>query len=212
MAKSFFDNWVNKSYSNDYHLLTLKHSSFIGKLKILIILIVVLLVTAIVIWPLTNVGQKRFKLNFGDAEISKEDEKVRMINPRLHGLDNQNQPYNITADNAVKTDEFNLVLQSLNGDILLKDGGWVNILSDIGNYNIETKKLDLNGSVNLFTDSGYEAFTEIAHVNLNEGMAAGDEEVFIQGPLGTIKANGFVIRENGDNIFFYGGVHLIAYP
>jgi len=187
---------------------TIQHSSRVNLLKKSILLLLLFLVVLMSVWPLTELGKKQFNISFEKIEIPLDDEKPRMLKPRFHGLDSNRQPYNITADDAVKKDENNILMQNINADISLKNGEWISLLSDEGTYRVMDKQLDLNGSVNMFTDTGYEIFTQSAHLDFKENKASGNSAVVAYGPLGTMNANGFIVSSGGETVVFFGGVHL----
>lgn len=188
-----------------------KHALLVSDLKRLAIILSALLVLLVLVWPLISPGDAGFEFAFDDVEVT-DNYKPRMVRPRLQGLDDNNQPYNMLAEEAIEEDSETLLLSQVSGDISTKDGAWISLMSETGEYKTSEKLLYLNGSVNLFMDSGYEMFTESAHIDLSSSEAVGNEEVFIQGTLGTLEAKGFVIRQEGDHVLFHGGVHLITYP
>jgi len=163
-------------------------------------------------WPLTKMGKKNFKVTFEGQNGEGLLEEPSMLKPRFHGTGKSGNPYNITSDEAVQTNQNKMALQKVNGDMVLKDGSWMTILSETGDYNIGKKEVDLNGSVNLIIDTGYEMNTESAHINLSENMAAGEEAVTVHGPMGVLTADGFIIREGGNEMIFHGNVHMITIP
>ncbi len=195
-----------------------RHSRLIGRLRLLVLLLIVLLVAALLIWPLTQAGQKQFKLTMHSTQKDDqgvfsppsliENEQSHMVKPRFYGLDKNKQPYSITADDAVQLTEHHFRLTQIAADILLSDDGWITLLSNSGLYDAEKKTLSLQGDVNMFTDQGYEFFTDSAHILHAEGRAEGNEQVIIQGPLGTLVAGGFTLEEQGSELFFDGGVQL----
>jgi lipopolysaccharide export system protein LptC len=192
-----------------------KHSSFVSLMKRRIIIAVTLLIALLIIWPLTDIGSSSYKLNFdgsGAETIQNAHEKPEMQNPKFHGIDKNNRPFNITALKGISLADNKILLDNINGDITLKDGSWISILSEQGNYNVETQELFLNGKVNLFMDNSYEFFTESANINLEENMATGVEKVRIQGKIGVLDANGFIIKNSGDEVLFLGGVKLVGSP
>lgn len=212
MEKKFSKNWPEKTPDSDYRIPTIQHSTRVGKLKFAVIFISLFLILTLIIFPLTDIGKKSFKVTFHDTGDSSSYENPTMLKPRFHGMNKNNRPYNITADDAIKESENKVALQSINGDMLMKDGSWMTLLSETGDYLIVKRELDLNGSVNLIMDNGYQFFSESAHLNLDENMAAGNEATVVHGPLGILNADGFIIRDGGDNIFFHGNVHLVTKP
>lgn len=180
-------------------------------MKRAIVGLVGLLVVVMIVWPLTNMGKRSFKVNLAGSSAPADD-KPHMIKPRLHGMDKDGQPYNVTARDALQEDKDNVMMQEVSGDVALKDGGWVSLTADTGHYNVTAKTLDLLGAVNVVTDSGYELTTETARALLHKKEVQGDVSVHLQGPLGTLVADGFNLQGATNTIIFKGNVHLKAYP
>jgi len=212
MAKKFSYKSQKKVNPADYRMPTSMYSTRVSKLKVASIFISLFLVLALIIWPLTNFGKKSFKITFENTDDPLLYEQPVMTNPRFYGVDKNERPYNIVADSAIRQTKDNIALQNINSDMLLQDKSWMTLLSETGDYSTRKNELDLNGSVNLIIDSGYEFFTESAHINLKENMSSGNEAVKVHGPMGILYADGFIIRDGGDNIFFHGNVHLITKP
>lgn len=186
------------------------YSTMVSKLKIIVGFAAAFLIIMIIVFPLLDDNRQGIKVIPKDG-VSDND-KPSMEKPRLHGTDANNQPYNITAERAVQEDAKNMTLYKIEGDIHLKDGAWISLLSDSGKYSVSSRTLDLSGSINLFMDNGYEFLTETARVDLKQSIATGNDKVFVQGPLGKLQSQGFVIKNNGDDMEFTGGVHLVIFP
>lgn len=197
-----------RGYGGEFY----RHSRRVRKLKIVMISLTSLIILAVIVWPLTNMGQNSFKLGLENNNQVSSTDATNMIKPRFHGLDKNKQPFNVTADSATQKDTENVLLDNINADILLKDGDWMSLLSKTGTYNIKRKHIDLKGKVNLLINNGYEINTESAYIDLNENIASGNETVTVHGPLGNMTAQGFIVRDNGRSIMFHGGVKLITKP
>ncbi len=187
------------------------YSRRVRRVKLFAVSAAIFLTVLLIALPLTNLGTRGFKLSFDNMEVD-SPENPKMTKPRFHGIDKNNQPFNITADEAVQKNTDIVILENINADVLLSDGQWMSLLSESGNYNIMRRELDLNGSVNLFMSNGYELLTESAHINMEENLATGNEEVVVKGPIGNMRANGFIIRNRGANIIFHGDVHMVIHP
>ncbi len=189
---------------------TARHKTLIDKLKLLIFTIITILVLSIIIWPLTDYGKKGLTLKF-ERRGNIGDEPV-MIKPRLHGVNDDNQQYNVSAEKAVQLDKKTVELYEVDADIYLKNGQWLNITANKGLYDAQIREVDLNGNVNIFLDNGYEVSTEASKVYLKKGRVEGNKPVTVNSPMGVIKANKFVVYNQMDSVKFIGNVHLKAYP
>ncbi len=162
LLDTFFERAVPRRYSAFYsHLVTL--------LKLVLPSVAVGLVAMILLWPQLNPIDQRFRLK--PVAVGIDDlENLRMINPRYTGSDTQNQPYVVTADQALQVSGDSNVtdLVKPKGDLTLKDGTWLALSAEAGVYRKKDELLDLEGNVNLFHDGGYEIATSRARIDLRQ--------------------------------------------
>ena len=189
------------------------YSRFVSAMKLLLPITALILIALVLIWPQLKGTDSRFKIGFSGIE-AREAEGLNMVNARYMGTDNKNQPFSITADIArnLVPDATVVELEMPKADMSLEDGSWLVLTANTGAYNQPEKTLSLNGAVNLFHDSGYEIRTSSAEIDLGKNLASGKEPVAGQGPFGELRAQGFVLRNNGSIISFTGKSHLILYP
>ncbi|MDB2414708.1 LPS export ABC transporter periplasmic protein LptC [Rickettsiales bacterium] len=216
VKKRFLDSIIAK-----YHLiLQMMQEPISGHSRVVVVIKAVLLFGAIVlllvlsIFPMVNSVHDQYRLTFSHVEqVEKNGEKqTQMLNPRFQGIDEDGQPYNVTADIAIRDKNDKLYLHNINADMTLKDGTWLSLLSSQAKFSPEEKVLDVSGAVSLFTARGYELATESVHIDLKNQKVIGNEMVQCQGPVGTIKADRFSVLGNGDVINFSGNVKIKLYP
>lgn len=189
-----------------------KHSSFVTKLKISLISLSIAMLMGLIIWPLTEIGQEQHKVSLERVDANNTDSKIVMEKPRFYGIDSNNQPYNIIAMEAKQQSENVIILSNVTGNMMLKDGMRVSMKAKTGTYNLLDKNVELVGNVNIITDNGYKFDTNTVHVDVETNIIKGDEKVKIIGLLGVLSSNSFIIKNNIDEMNFYGDVHLVAYP
>ncbi len=194
------------------------YSGLVRGLRVTLPLVALILVAMVVIWPHLKAEDLAFRIVFSSITGSL-DEDPNLLNPRYVGTDDQDRPYSITADIAKKlnsaplSDPGSLIgLDKPKADMTMNDGTWLVLTADNGVYAQGDETLDLEGSVNLFHDTGYEFRTEEASVDLAKGIAAGDVPVEGQGPFGTLNAEGFRLLDRGNRIVFTGKSKLVLYP
>ncbi len=188
------------------------YSHFVAFLKLLLPMIAAALMLIVVIWPEMTSRDEGFRI--GVADISVEDAKnLRMVSPRYMNIDKDGQPYVLSADETTQAsgDDQLLQLTRPKADITLKDGTWIALNAEFGNYYREDKLLDLYGAVNLYQDEGYEFHTTRALFDLNTGGASGQEAVQGQGPFGTVESEGFRILDSGNAILFTGRSRMVIF-
>jgi lipopolysaccharide export system protein LptC len=189
------------------------YGRFVGFMRILLPTIATALIVLVALWPQLSDQQRR--LTFSPAKITSEAARnLTMKNSVFSGVDSRKRPYSVTADSVrmAGDDNAELAMTQPKADILLRNGSWVAVTAQRGDYSRDTKLLKLLGDVNLFHDDGYEFNSQSALVDLMAGDAHGSDPVRGQGPFGNIEAEGFLIRNRGAQIIFTGRSKLILHP
>jgi lipopolysaccharide export system protein LptC len=145
------------------------------------------------------------------AEPEAVSTDVRMINPRYTGRDQALTPYTVTADVAIRRrgaapGVTDLEAPRLNYDFLNATSDASQVLAETGRYDQPNRTLDLFSDVNLSTPEGYSFRSEHARIYLQEERVVGEEPVAGAGPMGSIRADRYEIREGGNHIIFEGNV------
>lgn len=189
------------------------YSRFVTLAKLLLPTVAVALIAAVFIWPQLQSRDGGFNLGFAQLKIG-DAERLRMINPRYTGLDQNQLPYEVTAEvanqDSPKADDIGL--EKPKADMTLSDGTWIAIEAPLGNYGQKSQLLNLSGGVNLFHDSGYEFNSPTARVDLTKGTAEGHERIVGHGPFGDAEGEGFRLLDKGKTIIFTGKSKVVLYP
>ena len=190
-----------------------RYSRFVGLMKLMLPLGAAALVVIVVIWPYLNGREDGIPLSFASIGVGL-DEKVFMTNARYMGSDDSDQPYTLTAELIAEEegDDEAVRLTKLQADIMLNDGSWLALTADSGVLNRENEQLVLVGSVNFFSDSGYEFRTRRAEIDLGSKRVHGVDPIEGQGPFGTLYADSFRLEDQGRSLFFEGHVRVTFYP
>jgi lipopolysaccharide export system protein LptC len=204
------DEWIAAATENP--ILSLgKRTSIVAKIKYLLGLGVMLLLASLILWPLLYSIDQPLKLTFNALE-TKEAQPKTMVNPRFHGLDKFNRPFNIKADDASQQGESLVALKNISGDMAVQNNQWVMLEATEGLANTENKTLHLTGKVRLYSSEGYEINSTSVDADLNTGIATSTVPVQIQGPLGLLTGTGFVLDLNEQKLNITGRIHLTLYP
>jgi lipopolysaccharide export system protein LptC len=189
------------------------YSRFVGIAKLLLLTLAGGLIVLLVVWSRINLDESRLRLGVTDY-APKDIDSLNMVNPRFAGIDAENRPFNITADQATQADEQGriIALTEPKADVTLTNGAWIALTADAGRYDREADQLKLSGSVNLFHDRGFELQTSRAKIDLKDGIASGNEAVRGHGPAGKLVAEGFRITDGGDRIVLTGHSRIILRP
>ena len=209
----FVDRWRHRRTPAEVIRAEHGYRRRLGMLKLLVPVVALGLVISLFAWPLINGGGDGFRVDFADKNfrINGRDE---MLSPRFVGTDSADQPYSVTAEVAMRPEGQDdiIYLMMPEAEITLDDGDWMFIEAQQGLYDRSNETLTLDGSVNMFTDSGFEVRTESIKFDLRDGSASGDQPVTSQGPWGYLKSLG-VRYQAADQVFtFPGRPTLVLYP
>jgi len=190
-----------------------RRSRFVGVMKFVLPMVAALLVAAVIVWSGGASRDQGFRLSFASGEGEAVPEPG-MMNARYMGTDSRNRPFVITAQRADITpeDPDTIVLHTLQADLTLESGAWIALTARSGVYHRRLETLRLEGPVSLFSDDGFEFNAQSAEVDLAGGSVASDRPVSGQGPLGLLDAGGFRVIDQGNRLFFSGGVKLVVFP
>jgi lipopolysaccharide export system protein LptC len=124
-------------------------------------------------------------------------------------VDSQGQPYTLTAvtANQVGPDRFDMTDPI--GDLTLNSGGWLSVTGLTGVYMQTAAQLDLSGNVTLYRDDGTTLHTDTATLDVHAGVATSADRTHVEGPFGTLDAQGFVVTDHGQLIRFAGPGRLV---
>lgn len=184
-----------------------RYTRFVLFSKMFLGILSVMMIITIIVLPVINADEEGLRIAF-KAVKEKTDSVPVMTNPTFQGVDEKNQPYLITADSAIQHDDATITLDNVQADMLTEEQAWMSVRAIKGTIDTEHKTLKLTGDVKLFQDQGYEFVTESVHVDMNAHVARGVKQVEGFGPMGTIRADGFVWRHDEQLLRFTGGVVL----
>ena len=140
-----------------------------------------------------------------------------MLSPKFSGFDSENRPYTIEALTAVQDREDpNLIrLTSINGHMVVSesDQATKDVITDVelnasgGLLRTEQQTMQLEGNIKLRSNNDYEFNTQLVFIEFETNRIYGTDPVQVSGPRGSIEAEEFEVTENGDRLFFGGGVN-----
>jgi lipopolysaccharide export system protein LptC len=99
-------------------------------------------------------------------------------------------------------------LRNIEADLALDKETWLNARARSGTVDMGTGQLELDGGIDLYTDSGYELHTLSASMNLKQNVVHGHQEVTGQGPDGTLRADSFHADRNAGLLTLSGHVRM----
>ena len=185
----------------------LRRRWLIGLVKGALPVAAVALLALLTLWPELTGDLDRARISYRRPTVGQEGGTVR--NPRYTGFDENGSPFTITAGSARQTMAGPQIpgrteLFEPAGDIVLVGGGWLMAKSDRGVYMQRDGQLDLYGEVSLYRDDGIEMQTSALTIDLKAATVVGPEQVHVQGPFGTLDAQGFTVMDRGAVLYFTG--------
>ena len=186
---------------------------FSGMIKLVLPAAAALILGLLLAWP-AIVPRQETVLPPMPEMTGSGGEEARVRNLQFSGFDKNARPFTITAEEGIQPEPGGdaVILERPNADIGLKDGAWLAASADRGYYDRKTEQLELDGSVNLLHDKGFELKTEKANVDFKNGIAWSDEDVEATGPQGIIRSEGLQVLDKGRRVIFTGRSHLTVYP
>lgn len=210
VAPSRLDRWTRRERPRVET--TLGYSRFVRIMKVTLPLVAFSLVVLVVIYSAT--GGAGSKVAIGVTELGALENDRQLVNPKLTGTDGRGQPFTVTAKSAsqVSGKARKLAIDGVVADVTMQDRSWISVGATHGVLDVEGKTLDLNQTISIFTDKGYECHTESARYDFGLGLLKGEQPINCQGPLGLMSSKKFEgLREPGI-MRFTGGVTTTYFP
>jgi len=189
------------------------YSRFVSFMKFVLPAAAVVLLVSLFIY--SGFFNRDDKLDITFRDIATQNDDLRMVSPRVSGLNKQGRPYELSADTATQdTGKPNLVrLENIDADMKLDpENGWLTMNAAKGLLDTDRQTLKLDDRVDLFTTQGYEFHAKSANVNFDKGTLESDSEVWGQGPLGSLRADSMSADNSTETINFQGRVKATIYP
>lgn len=170
-------------------------------------LVALALLTLIAIWPEISRDLNTTRFAIGRGTVDPESGKLSQA--RYNGVDEQERPYTVTADFARQTTPDRVDLTNPVGDMTLANGTWLRGEGRQGVYMQQEGQLDLSGNVILYRDDGITLQTDAATLDVKSGSASTASMVHVEGPFGTLDAQGFTVLDHGSVVQFTGPGRLL---
>ncbi|HEY2133878.1 MAG TPA: LPS export ABC transporter periplasmic protein LptC [Acetobacteraceae bacterium] len=167
----------------------------------------VMLLACLALWPELTRDADRARMSYRRGTVSPQGGQLK--GARYNGVDSHGQPYTLTAvtANQVGPDRFDMTDPI--GDLTLNSGGWLSVTGLTGVYMQTAAQLDLSGNVTLYRDDGTTLHTDTATLDVHAGVATSADRTHVEGPFGTLDAQGFVVTDHGQLIRFAGPGRLV---
>lgn len=189
-----------------------RHSHFVTIMKIALPLGAAALLMIVLFY--SGIFDKRDKLDITFREIASLNNDLRMVSPRINGLDTSGRPYLLTADTATqsKTNPSQIALDNVQADLKLSDADdWVSLSSNSGRLDTETEQIKLSPKIDVYVSTGYEFHGGSGLVDFRKGTFSTDDPVEGHGPAGTLRADAMTADNETRKIIFVGHVKMRLY-
>lgn len=142
------------------------------------------------------------------------DGRMVMKNPALKGLDKENRPYVLTAEEAIQdiNNPSQIELVRIDANVPMDDGLFAQITAGMGFYDSTAKTLRLDGEVDVVTDNGMTIRLQEADIDMGAGTLVTNNPVSMTSRQAKISADRLNIEGNGELIIFETHVKMTLYP
>lgn len=143
--------------------------------------------------------------------ISIQGRKIVMEKPKLSGFKRDGRSYELTASTATQDLKApNVVdLDTLNARMQTGNDGWANLKGARGTYDSKIELLEVDGGVNVLTETGLDARLKDARVEFKAGTITTDKPVDVRMPQGEVVAESMQVLDNGRRLVFEGRVRSV---
>jgi len=189
-----------------------RHSSFVSLMKIALPVGAVALMAVVLFY--SGIFDTHDKLEITFREIASLNNDLRMVSPRINGLDSSGRPYLLTSDTATqsKTNPSQIALDNVQADLKLSDGDdWVSLASTTGLLDSEAEQVTLGPKIDVYASTGYEFHGETGKVDFRKGGFSTDDPVEGHGPTGTLRADAMTADNETRKMIFVGHVKMRFY-
>jgi lipopolysaccharide export system protein LptC len=190
------------------------YSGFVKKLRWALPVLAMGILLVLMVWPRIDsiVENMRFKAPPIDKKaLEQAATENRLLNADFSSVDSQGRPYHILADQAVQQnkDPNRVVLIRPNGTLKAGEADTITLKGDHGLFQQDTHYLTLTDNVVMTRSDGSVMKTSVLHMDLSTNSAQTDQPVAIDGPQGSIRAQGMDSRNGGATTVFTGPAKLI---
>lgn len=208
---NFIKQWTHK----EVEILTRsfrRYSIYVIILKFVLPITALAMAVALFLYPAMTGNGKKIVLVAQETKTAPKTSPI-MSKPKFIGTDSQNQPYQISAKQAIQEKVNLLTLEEINADITLNNGDWISAVAGSGNYDSIQHQVNLFDEVNLYlvepTGNTYQAYTKNAFIDADKGILQSNDPVTIKSDAVELDAQSFIVEREKKKITFKGPVRLV---
>ena len=172
------------------------HSRLVFLLKIALPSFTALFLGIFVLAPTIENKLKKIKISMPTLEVT-DKISFYMDEGSFYGQGENDTLFSVDIKNF-KEDKVDdaMLFSEIQGKIFLKDGSWINISTNYGNYKKTKGSFLMQGNIVLNDSDGNEVYTEKADVNLKDMSVFGDEKIRALTNFMDIESDGFYFKKN----------------
>ncbi len=187
-----------------YKKMTL-HSRVVFLLKIALPSFIALFLSMLILSPAIDDKIKSIKISMPKLETTDEI-SFRLDDADFYGQGENDTLFSVNIKNFNENKENQaMYFSKINGKIFLKDGSWIDLSTDSGEYKKSNNIFSMSGNILLSDSDNNKVFTNKADVHLKDMAVSGDEKIHAITDFGEIEGDGFYFKKN-DTYRFLGKV------
>jgi lipopolysaccharide export system protein LptC len=188
-----------------------RYSVFVKFMKGALPMAALALAVVVLVYVLQPRETGRMALTF--ERLSRVENDLAMIKPRLSGTDDDGLPFMVSAASAMQEGRGSdrVRLEGVVADISLKDGGALHLTATKGVVDTKRHLLEVSNGIHVTSQDGYDARTESAKADLKAGTLHGESRIEAEGKFGRVTADRFALNRETRQLQFSGNVQMLIY-
>lgn len=188
-----------------------RHDRLIGILARVLPMGVGIVAALMIITPLSPRGEVSFLLD--RTKVAQIDERLSVDNAMYRGRDDQGRPFSVLAGEAVQRSsaEGLVRMDDLIAQLLLPDGP-ARLMAQGGTYDIENKKVAVDGPITVNAADGYRMTANGVSLDLENREITGEKGVKGEIPAGTFSAKSMHADLAARELILEGEARLTVTP
>ncbi len=141
--------------------------------------------------------------------IYSDEAFIEIDNPRFSEKSLSDKTYEIKAEKGLKSDN-ELKLFAIEGKFkTVKDGKWIYLKADKGNYSQDYNFIELQENIIFYTDDGEKVISNYATFDIQNDIIELAENVSHESMKGIILSDSSIITNNFNKITYFGNVESL---
>lgn len=193
------------------------YSRTIAWLKIVLPLLALLILSTLFL--LARTVDPAQNLPFADVDVNELAEEQRLGRPNFAGVTQDGSAISLSANRASPQDgnPDSLSGEAVVAGIDLPTGERIDVVSGMVTIDNSAGMATLTDGVTLSASNGFDIWTDDVRISLEETLVASDSATTVTTPIGTLRADSFILTEDTRDeqnyvLVFNGHVKLIYEP